>query len=651
MKSFYKNLLSFLIIMMIFIMSSCVGKVKDATPLQVLAQTATDLAVINYVGIISAQAISNTKVEVFFPPIDSDPDNVAYIISYDRQENPLYVNASTLKSDYRGYLKYTVENLNSDTAYVFNVQAKNNITGNISVNNLKYSTKTFSNETANFYGISEVRNLSGGSGLNGIEVLWPEAENKQLGSNSNPIDPIEYKITIIDSNFLNPGNMNDATFSEPQRRVVSVSNSKRSTIINGLKSGTKYFVQVRCIHFAYTANAINSSYKIEENTNYLQISTYSDDLANLNFKNTSFFLTSPSGDGGLYAITANWEAPVGNFDHYRIYYSVAGSINLTTFLNTSDVDAVCMDQEISDSRVSCQVADSSRSSTYLSGLLPNTNYEAIIAVCLSADCIRSKRLISQSRTRLTTPALVNFQGISTINTSLNINELDSLILNLSPLDFSIGNISGILVDYYGNSESNSSPITINDPSIPNTSGLTVDPFDYRSSSEMHIVVRGIDASVVDKQCFLVYPFTYNSDNSKHLYQNLSTPLCIIPSLKGPTSQMFPGFITDSVNSPCNKLSHQIDVSWLTPSNGIYSKYEIFYTNSPLPFSFSSALDYLSGNGYHRVLVDGSVNSYSLTNLETGPTVNYQVGILTYYNSINGNIRSDNNVGIINCNNM
>lgn len=633
---------------MIFI-SSCVGKIKDADPLLTIALANKDLAISTYPGILSAKAISNSKVEVFFPPIEANFDKVSYVISYDRQSAPIYVDAATIRPDYRGILKYTVTGLNPDTSYVFNIQVKNNLTGNTSANNLKISATTFSNMTANFYGVSEVRNLAGSLGLNGIEVLWPEAQTLGSDISRNTIDPVEYRITIINATYLNPGNMNDSNFSEPQRKVLSVAGNKRSLIVNGLKPATKYYIQVRCIHYAYSSNSSNTNYKVEENTNYLEISTYSDDLANLNFKTNSFFLTWPPGTGGLYALNGNWEAPVGNFDHYRIYYSITGQINLSNFLNTQDVDALCFEEESLDNKVNCQEASSTSSNAYISGLLPNTSYDAILAVCITADCARDKRVISQLKTKITTPPVVNFQGISSIDSATDINELNTLFLNFSAIDFTTGNIAGLLVDYYGNSESNSSPKTINDPDIVNTTGLTIDPFDYLFDTQ--IVVRGIDITTMDKQCFLIYPFSYNNDGSKHLYQNISSPLCITPVLRGPTSREFPGLTTDTSSFSCKKSSNEIDITWLPPTTGIYSKYEIFYTNSLLPFSFVSALDYLTGNGYHRILVDSSVTSYTLTNLETGPTVNYQVGILTYYNSINGPLRSDYNTNIINCNDM
>ena len=79
--------------------------------------------------------------------------------------------------------------------------------------------------------------------------------------------------------------MNNKTYSEPFRKVVSVAKSKRNLVVNGLNSNTKYYVQVRAIHSGYSLNSGSPNYKVEQNTNYLEITTYSEDLANLNFNN------------------------------------------------------------------------------------------------------------------------------------------------------------------------------------------------------------------------------------------------------------------------------------------------------------------------------------------------------------------------------
>jgi hypothetical protein len=522
-----------------------------------------------------------------------------------------------------------------------------------SSNSVKFQATTFSNPTANFVGISDVRNLSGSNGLNGIEVVWPEAQ--VLGSDvfKNTIDPVEYKVTVIDSTYLTPGSMNDTSFGEPVRKVISASGNQRNLVINGLKPGIKYFIQVRCVHYAYAANSADANYKLEENTNYMAISTYTDDLSSLHFENNSFFLSWPPGAGGLNALIGNWTAPTGNFDHFRIYYAQNADVSyssLNAYLNNQDGDALCDEAEIANSKIFCQQADSNLTSVQITGLQPNATYNAILAVCLTSDCKKSKRVISFTQTKTTTPNFANFGGITTINTSNDIINLNTLQLNFIAPDFTSGNISGFLVDYYGNDPKSLTPSTLNDPSIANPTSLTVDSFNYLTDTS--ITIRGVDYSSLDQQCYLVYPFTYILGGSKQVSKTGLTPVCITPILTKPTSLEFPGFNnTDTAcNSYTSKLQKQAYLSWISPTKGIYDQYEIFYIKSST-FNF---VDAISGIGdpstnYNRIVIDGSKTDYTLTNMETGnPGDVYKIGILSYYNSPLGPIRSEFNASVITC---
>jgi hypothetical protein len=250
-----------LLILITIILGSCVGNIKSKTPISTKVSSALNAVLDNFQGLGSATAISNTKVELFFNPILVDIDKYTYIINYDGQEIPVYIAANSLQVDYRGLVKYTVTGLNPHQKYSFSVQVREITTQQESSNNIKLSAITFANITADFVGISDVRNLSGSAGLNGIEVVWPEAQVTGTVLNKADGDPVEYKITIIDSAFLSPGNMNDLSFSEPLRKVVSAGGDQRSLVINGLKPNTKYFVQVRAIHYGHSANSANASYK------------------------------------------------------------------------------------------------------------------------------------------------------------------------------------------------------------------------------------------------------------------------------------------------------------------------------------------------------------------------------------------------------
>ena len=638
---------SILLILFSFVFSACVGTVKTLDPTSTRVLSSADQSLANFEGLNSAVAVSDKKVELFFTPIASKIDNYSYIINYDGQVASTYVSANTLTPDYRGFVKYTVTGLDQNKKYTFNVQARDLTTQNESSNNIKIAATTFANPTANFVGVSETRNLSGSAGLNGIEVIWPQAEVKGTEISRNDIDPVEYKITVIDSTSLNPGNMNDPSFGEPLRKVISASSAQRNLIVNGLKPGIKYYVQVRAIHYAFAANSADINYKVEENTTYSEITTYTDDLASVNFTNTSFYLSWPSGFGGLYALIGSWTAPKGNFDHYRMYYAVASnSINLNSFMNGAqgEVDALCSGAETNNSDISCMEADSDQLTGTISGLQPNTTYNVILAVCVTATCERTRRVISTMQNRSTTPNLANFQGITTILPSNDINNLNTAKLNFNLPDFSTGAISGYLVDSYGSDITND-PVTLNDSSVVNTTPFTVDDFDYMTATSL--TVRGINYSSTDRQCFLAYPFSYTMMGTKITSKAGLTPVCFTPSLAGPSATDFPGF--SSTSDSCSKAGKQVYLGWTAPTVGIYDSYEIFYIKSTTEnFSFSSAMQWETNPNYHRIVLDKDQTSYTLTNMATGSGAIYKIGILTYFNSSTSAVRSDYNFQTITC---
>ena len=622
----------------------CVGTIKSANPISTKAKFSNDKNISEYPGILEANAISNSRAEIIFSPIEGDPDQIAYVIRYDGQQIPTYVFGSGLKPDYRGLLKHTITNLIPDTNYSFSVQVRNVKSNVESANNNSKNTKTYSNTTAIFNGISILRNLSGADGLNGFEVIWPEAETRGGTVNKEESDPIEYKITIIDSNFLNPGDMNNNSYGEPNRKTFSIQEGKRSAIINGLKPGTKYYAQVRTIHHGYSlpVNSSNKNYKLESNTNYLEISTYSENIGNLNFNNNSLKTSFPPGNSGLYAINLSWLAPEGNFDHYRVYYAIDDEkTNLSNFLNTSSFDSTCAGIETSDINIKCQFVNSNLSNFLLTGLETNTRFNLALVICLTRSCESGKRIVSNLKNHTTTPLVANFNGITSIKLAKDLTKLDRMFLHFESPDFNSGNISGFNVEYFGADTNNPTPITLNDPDIINSTELSVHAFDYRL--DKIIEISGINPSSSAAYCFLITPFTFNNDGTKSIHRRGLIPQCKIPEIKGPTLLDFPGL--DTYN--CKSVTKEIEISWITPNEGIYSHYEIFYTSENISFNFGDAILWdTPPTAYKRILVDPSKFKFTLSNLQTGK--NYKIGILTFYNSINGIIRSENNINIVQC---
>ncbi len=653
------------------IVSSCVGTIKSADPLPTKSVNNSASIIDTFEGLALANPISHNKVELFFNPILKDIDKYSYVIIYDKQQTPIYVAANSLVPDYRGYVKYTVRNLDPSTSYVFSVQVRDISSTRESSNNLRVSAKTFSNQTANFNGISEVRNLSGSAGLTGIEIFWPEAE--MLGGlastpESYPGDPEQYYITVLNSNYRTPSDMNTESVGEPERKVISTTaTGKRSIVVSGLNPDTKYYVQVRCVQKGVNidSNSSNINYKREENTTYLEIKTFSADKASLQFQASKFYLSWPPNNAGLFALTGNWIAPIGNFDHYRLYYArryskVDSSLfSLKDYLRSTDADSLCSDVETASSAnspVYCQEASATQTSATITGLDPNTQYDVELEVCITASCKNDdERVSSLLLSKITNPNIANFDGIKNILPSNNLNELNTVKLVFNAPIYASGTISGFLVDYYETSAS--LPITLNDGSV--TSSVTVDPFDYHTECPntgdvCNLTIRGIDVLATNNFCFSVYPFSYSvtGDIVPAPYKANLKPFCPSGSslLSPPTSIDFTGLKTID----CNKINNygKATLTWdlpLVTSTGIYDKFEIYYAASPTSFSFPLAhTQFDSGNlvTFGRIEVTGSLTTVNVVNLD--PTKSYTFGINSYYNSPNQVLRSPDNLKLMSC---
>lgn len=631
----------FVFILLVLGLSGCVGTVNDANPLTTHAQdSSNENQTIKYDGISSASPIANDKIEIFFPPASVDASKIAYVVRYDGLQVPIFVSALGLKPDYRGKLKYTVTGLLPDTLYSFNVQVIDLETGVESQCTEAKQAKTFANNTANFLGVSEVRHLQGAAGTRGVEVFWNPAQVKGTIVSKNEIDPIEYQLTLIDGAELNPGNMNDNSFPNSVRRVISVNPSNRSSVITGLKAEHKYYVQARAINYGYLANSGNTNYKVEQNTKYLEITTYSDDLGEIVFDSTLYNLSLPAGNSGFYSILANWGAPTGNFDHFRFYYAESGSADLSDYLNTQDVDTACQGSETLNPNISCVSVEATKSNKLLTGLKPNVQYDIALVVCASTGCEKLKRLTGGILSKKTTPAVASFQGISSISYAQSLDEIDRIYLHFELPNFLSGGINGYLIRYFGSDPSNPDYVDINDPMATNNTGLVVHPYDVLKDTE--IAISGINSASTDSYCFVMIPFSYNNDGTKNLGDISGvTPKCVVPTIMGPTDSEFPGIKAIF----CDPIDRTLEIKWDLPAKGVYSNFELFYESTYEQFLFGQAIEWQTNN-YERILINPSSTSYTIFDLP-GPAT-YWVGMLTFYNSIYGPVRSKFNTNYFSC---
>ena len=197
---------------------SCVGVVEDKN---IPTTKSSDNSVIPlaFDGIFDAIAVGHNKVDVFFFPATGGSGNFSYLITYDGIAAPISVPGEVLRPDYRGLFKYTVNGLEINKLYTFQVQARDISTDQQSFNTANFKATTFSNKTCDFTGIVTAFPLPGSEGLNAIKVTWHFGYPSWNCDFPDEQDPIQYVITVIDADALSPGQMNDTTFGPPLRRV------------------------------------------------------------------------------------------------------------------------------------------------------------------------------------------------------------------------------------------------------------------------------------------------------------------------------------------------------------------------------------------------------------------------------------------------
>lgn len=607
----------------------CVGTIKDANSIKTMSQDKGDVNVSDYKGIEAVVAIADTKVEVFFPEVSysGNISDISYVIRYGGQQVPLYIAANSLKKvqRYNGNgekvlsYKATVSNLQADKVYEFNVEVMNIKNGSVSSNNSYIPVRTFSNATARFDGIQEVKNLPGNKGINGILVLWEEALKLGTSISKNPVDPYQYQITVLDGSTpglaYGPADMNNESITGEGRKIYTIEAGNRQMEINGLKAFTKYYVQVRTIHEGKKEFPNDDTYKVEQNTGYLEITTYDPSKDPIITNKDSLTHQYPAGVEGLTAVNLGWINPVGVFDHYRIYYSEN---------NTSPtINAIC--------GANCEVVNATNTTYKLVGLQPKKNYYITLVVCVDSTCLPKNLSYTRVMHSTNPPILVGYKGIQTIDTAKNISSLENLFLNLSLPDFNQGYVAGI--DFFGCHSTTASECVINEGGdlLSTTTDISIEPdFDYINNGVMK--VGGIDSSSDYPYCFVAIPFVYDETlTKKYVESPLSIPRCKVPEVKAPS---FAGFDT---STNCDILK------WQTPTSGVFDVYEIYYRKKVNIQSPMLPLTEL-GNTYQRTIVAGDKIQYATSQLELEIGGVYDFGIRTLYRSSEGEsswLRSNN----------
>ncbi|MEK6624265.1 MAG: fibronectin type III domain-containing protein, partial [Bdellovibrionota bacterium] len=547
---------------------------------------------------------------------------------------PITVPALYLKPNYLGLLVYTVVGLDTNATYNFEVQVKNLKTAGYSQATAQKSATTFANVTANFLGIQNVKTMPGLAGITSVKVEWVEAEKQGSAYVPKDIDPKKYVVELVDASFLSPGDLHNAGYSEPQRKIVYVNSGEINTVVGGLQGDTLYYVSVRCIHVGYTKYGSDINYKKEVNSKYMEVRTLKGGINNIDFNTEGVTVALMPGTQGLTSVSAQWEEAAGAFDSYRVFYSTSAAIE--SYL-AGTVDGVCDGQETANPSYYCKQVDYLTTSAILIDMLPNTNYKVVVVVCQSATCAVGTRVLSSVKTIVTTPPVATYAGVTSILKAREFNKLDELYLQVTPPDLSSGIMDGVIVEYTNYLGSVIVPLNHPQPlSYPNISPLSILSFNFQSATEL--VVTGVYPFSSDAYCFRAFPYTWESGKVvKH--DETAIAFCVTPEVKAPTVEQFAG-----VTDPClpGTAPGGLLISWEKPSSGVYSHFEILIRpEGSFDFGTATSSDPPPAP-YIRRLVSENLTSYTVEGLISGQQ--YRVGVLTYVN-VNGTIkRSDfNNV--------
>ncbi|MDD0854247.1 fibronectin type III domain-containing protein [Halobacteriovorax sp. GB3] len=617
---------------MAFSLVSCVGTVEDLNP-STSKGVSVGGSILSFEGIQKAVPIANDKIDVFFFPANTDPRDVTYVINYDGATVPVTVTGASIRPDYRGFLKYTIDGLKIDTKYVFSVQAIDNKTGAKSANDAKFLASTFRNPTSHFYGVTTVENLPGADGRTALIVNWAGAPKYGSVASPDDRDVSQYEIVLLDADSLTPVAFDDPTFVIPLRKVELVDGDKVSHQVNGLQPGTKYYVRVRAINQGYITNSADAGYKKEENSNYALVSTLSEDLSAIDVDLKDLVISAGSGSAGLYSFNLEWDPAQGPIDHYRVYYKKRSEGGTWASYRTTR-DNVCDGVETGDNAYSCKKLIYTASSTTITDLTPYTDYDIYVVICTTAACESSTSLeYTSAPPYKTDPGLANFGGIIAIDNPKNSWALDEVYLRFDPPDITSGVVDGLIVEAKGSA---GSPITnnvfLNHPTVANSSSLVAGTFDFVNDTE--VSVRGVDTTGAATYCFSLLPYVWE-DGSVSINRSNERTVCANPQVLAPTLDEFGGAISASNPDPS---TNSFSIFWQTPSGGIYDKFVVFVRTTNGTFSFSDAMG--GDANYIRVEVDYGETSYTLPFPSAGT---YQLGVLTYYS--NDNIYSQINTNI------
>lgn len=635
-----------LIIFTLFFLASCVGTVEQADLSKTVTEKTEETQVL-FQGVQLVKAISHNRIEVFFYPAVSGSGKYIYKIYYG-DDLVTSVPSDILVPDYRGYLMFTLTNLERGRDYFIRVTATDQ-SNTVEVDtNLVKPARTFNNLVSDFSGISAVSNLQGVDGKDSIRIRWSHA-TYLAGSAGNELNPRNYELILMDANKGSPADLDNQLLTESNGRylrVIDYNPAVYESVVRGLPSGTKFYIRVRAIHKASVDDITQPTLRSEQNSKYLVISTFGDGAADIVFDFDKVVVTSPPGAAALNALEISWPSAVGLFDHYRLFFAEDDGV---TSIDLSSIPDDCS-PAAPVNNIWCRKIAYTDSFTTIGNLLPLTRYNVVLAICLTPFCEKSDPitgapniLLANVKQGETNPQMATFKGLKEVTSGRRLSELGKAVLKFEAPDFANGYFDGLAVAYKQSiNDPSDIPVVLNDSSY---SGPMIVPyFDYRYASE--IVIPGIDYSDPSTHCFSVYPFNYKDDGSREEYPN-DIWHCMLPEVKAPTADDFAGLDSAVIGG-----SNYIQFFWTLPSQGVFDSYEVIARKTTGTFNFGAAFAELgsaseSANYKRLTISNADATGAVMTML---PNATYKVGVVTKYtNPIFGTtVMSEYNTSIFSC---
>jgi hypothetical protein len=625
-----------LALFMLLLLSSCVGTIQSTVPSYTNVQNAP-VYPLTFAGLTNVSAISDTRIEVFFYPASGGSGKYTYDIQVGNDPYPISIPSDVLVPDYRGLLKATLTGLLRLTPYTIKVEVRDQESTVQSSSGIQKTVTTFPYQVADFGGITSAFNTAGEDGKTSIKVRWTPARTS--GSLfPETWEPKEYEVIAVDSEKLTPGDMDvDTTVDRWVAKFVSnVANNEY--VMRGLAPGKRYYVRIRCLHRGSENDVYDPRKRSELNTNYVVISTVSDDPSNLKFEPSSFNVVLANGEQGLNAVLTSWTPATGIFDHFRIYYSTTAS-NAVALGNFT---GPCLSASLPGATPPyCKRVEYFDSLSPVTGLEPYTSYDFVLVLCRTIVCDAVDQVRSPLRTVITDPSVPNFSGIREVVLANTLDTLENLYLKFDLPNFTTGYFDGLVIKMRRDPDDVATETTLTTSTLPGY-------YTYDFLTQNTVTVYGIPYVDADTRpyCFTIHPYKNGVPPAIIEYAN-GVWKCISPSIDPPTSTQFRGIFRAK-----NRASN-VTLDWNLPSAGVYSEFELFYRKQSTLFTWGDAIAQAGDNfdftNYGRITIEPGETSITIDGFANGV---YTFGMITRYMYMTPDgpivLRSETNNGIFRC---